>query len=73
MFKKFTMRWWEVGIFKVSLLSFGIVIGMYWKDILLPSSQNLTVVAAIGFFYILYIWCIQQAGPISKPSKKGKK
>jgi hypothetical protein len=29
-FKTFTLKWWQTGIFKLGMLTLGIAIGMYW-------------------------------------------
>ena len=31
-FKDFTFKWWQAGIFKIALLSLGIVIGSTWPE-----------------------------------------
>ena len=33
-FKDFTLKWWQAGIFKIALLSFGIIIGSAWPELL---------------------------------------
>lgn len=62
------MRWWEVGIFKLTLLSIGILIGLNFKEMFVNSNQNLIAIAAIGTIYTLYIWTAQQTKN-SKPVK----
>ena len=31
-----TFRWWEIGLLKVCLVSFGIILGVYFFDALQP-------------------------------------
>lgn len=55
-FKAFTMKWWEGGIFKVAMISLGIVIGATWPEIFGPLRAALLVVFAVLTFYICWIW-----------------
>lgn len=32
-FKTFTLKWWQAGVFKVGMLALGISIGAYWHDV----------------------------------------
>jgi hypothetical protein len=32
-FKDFTLKWWQAGIFKIALLSLGIAIGSIWPEL----------------------------------------
>jgi len=32
-FKTFTFKWWQAGIFKLGMLALGIAIGTYWRDV----------------------------------------
>jgi len=54
-FKNYTFSWWQVGIFKLSVLAFGVSIGAYWNSFF---SQHLTlwiVIAVVSGLYIGYI------------------
>ncbi len=33
-FRTWTFKWWEVGVIKVSLISLGILLGVYFTDFL---------------------------------------
>jgi len=33
-FKTYTFRWWEMSLFKISMLSFGIILAIYFYDYL---------------------------------------
>ncbi len=35
-FKNYTYSWWQVGLLKLALLCFGIVIGAHWSDVFAP-------------------------------------
>ncbi|HXK39961.1 MAG TPA: hypothetical protein VJ837_03965 [Candidatus Paceibacterota bacterium] len=51
-FKNYTYRWWQIGLFKLALLAIGIAIGAYWQEVLLP---YLAVVLAVGVVLGAYI------------------
>ena len=50
--KKYSYRWWQMGLFKLALLSFGVAIGAYWQAVFLP---YVSILVAIGFVLGLYI------------------
>ena len=62
-FKTFTFKWWQAGVFKLGMLALGIAIGTYWRDvfgayllILITVAvvslrvRHIRVVAAVGKF-----------------------
>lgn len=51
-FKEYTYKWWEMGIFKLALLSFGIAIGAYWHEAFLP---YVGMFVALGLVLGVYI------------------
>lgn len=55
-FKTFSLKWWQVGIFKLSLLAVGIAIGAYWSDIFLPFVIALAVVGVSAGAYVWFVW-----------------
>ena len=55
-FGKGSFTWWQIGIFKLSLLSLGIVIGAYWQEAFLPYLSALLVVTVVFGAYIAYVW-----------------
>ncbi|MCE9541351.1 hypothetical protein K8R03_02205 [Candidatus Kaiserbacteria bacterium] len=56
MFKTFSMKWWQVGIFKLSLLSAGVAIGAYWPQVFAPYISALVIIAVIAGLYTWYTW-----------------
>lgn len=55
-FKRFAMTWWQVGIFKLSLLCVGIAIGAYWSEAIMPYIIPILVVGIASGLYIWYVW-----------------
>lgn len=56
LFKTFTMTWWQVGIFKVGMLTLGTVVGVYWHEFLGNYLPFLFVMAAVSLAYVSYVW-----------------
>ena len=55
-FKPITLEWWQVGIFKLSLLSLGVFIGAYWADIFAPWTTTLLVIFVVTALYLFPVW-----------------
>jgi hypothetical protein len=55
-FKTFTLKWWQAGIFKWGLLSLGIVIGTYWHEFFAGYLVLLLITAAVSLAYVSYVW-----------------
>ena len=55
-FKSFTFKWWQAGLFKVALLSLGILIGATWPDVFFQWRSALLVVFALSTVYISWVW-----------------
>jgi putative Mn2+ efflux pump MntP len=51
-FKNYTYSWWQIGIFKLTLLCFGVAIGAYWNEVF---SQYLTILLVVGLVLAIYI------------------
>ena len=51
-FKNYTFSWWQIGIFKLALLCFGVVIGAYWHEVF---SQYFTALLVVGIVSAIYI------------------
>jgi hypothetical protein len=54
--KTFTLKWYQNAIFKIGMLSLGIVIGTYWHDFFGGYISFLMVVAAVSLTYVTYLW-----------------
>jgi len=58
-FSNRTFTWWQIGLFKLSVLTFGIAIGAYWKDVFLPYFTALLVIAVVSGLYVAYVFVKQ--------------
>lgn len=58
--KQYTYKWWELGLFKASLLFFGIAIGAYWEKAFLPYIAVLVAAGVVLGLYVAYISVRQQ-------------
>jgi hypothetical protein len=54
--KTFTLKWYQNAIFKIGMLSLGIVIGTYWHGFFGGYVSFLIVVAAVCLSYTTYLW-----------------
>lgn len=54
-FKRYTYEWWEVAIFKLSLLLLGIAIGVYWEPAFLPYLAMLAGAGFVMWLYVVYV------------------
>ncbi len=55
-FKDFTLKWWQAGIFKVALLSLGIAIGSTWPELFRGWTILLLLVFLVSVAYVTCIW-----------------
>lgn len=55
LFKDRTYKWWQMGIFKLALLSFGVAIGAYWSEVFLPYIGLLSMLGIVFGIYIALI------------------
>jgi len=51
-FKDYMFSWWQVGIFKLALLSFGVAIGAYWHEVF---STHFTLLLVMGIALGIYL------------------
>ncbi len=55
-FKTFTLKWWQGGLFKWGVLALGIAIGTYWHDFFAGHLLILIIVAVVSLAYVTYVW-----------------
>jgi len=53
-FKSYAFTWWQIGIFKLALLSIGVSIGAYWSEFFKNYLGPLIIIAVIASIYIMY-------------------
>jgi hypothetical protein len=58
-FKDFTLKWWQAGIFKIALLSLGITIGSMWPELFKGWTPFLFLLFLISVGYVTYVWLKQ--------------
>jgi hypothetical protein len=56
LFKTFTLKWWQTGLFKWGMLALGIAIGAHWHDFFGSYLLILVVTAAVSLAYVTYVW-----------------
>jgi hypothetical protein len=59
-FKTFKFTWWQAGLLKISTISFGIILGLYFRDFFANFVPVLWVLAIISGAYIAYIYFKQK-------------
>ena len=55
LFKNYTFTWKEIGVFKLALLSIGIIIGSYWYEFFTANMTLLVIVAVVTTIYTMYV------------------
>ena len=58
-FKTFTLKWWQTGLFKWGVLALGIVIGTYWHNFFSGYLPVLIIFAVVSLAYVTYVWAKQ--------------
>jgi hypothetical protein len=55
LFKNYTFSWKQIGVFKLALLSIGVIIGTTWHQFF---SEHMTLVAIVAVVATLYIMSV---------------
>jgi putative Mn2+ efflux pump MntP len=58
-FKTFTMNWWQIGIFKLSLASIGIILGVYFQEFFIKYILLVGIIFVLSTLYTLILWLRQ--------------
>ena len=56
LFKSFTLKWWQAGIFKIGMISFGIALGATWSAFFIQWVILFWTVFILTAGYLSYIW-----------------
>ena len=55
LFKSYTYTWKQIGIFKLSLLAIGMILGAYFADFVKGNLVIFVVIAVAATTFIMYI------------------
>jgi hypothetical protein len=55
LFKNYTFSWKQIGVFKLALLSIGVIIGSIWNEFFSANMTLVVIVAVITTAYIMYV------------------
>jgi len=55
-FKSFTLKWWQGSLFKLSMISLGIILGVYWQVFFLQWIILVAIVFIISALYLTLVW-----------------
>jgi len=56
LFKTFTLKWWQAGLFKLGMLALGIAIGSYWHGFFDGWLPVLIALAAVCLACVTTVW-----------------
>jgi hypothetical protein len=56
LFKSFTFAWWQLSLFKLSMVAFGILVGSTWPGLFVGWRDLLVVVFVVPACYVIYLW-----------------
>ena len=59
--KSFTLKWWQGGLLKISMLAAGIAIGAYWYETFSRCIVLLVIIAVVLGAYVSYVVWWKQA------------
>jgi hypothetical protein len=54
--KPFTLKWWQVSIFKVSCIAFGLAVGLTWPELFVSLRALFWALAFVLGGYITFVW-----------------
>jgi hypothetical protein len=56
LFKSFTLKWWQAVLFKISTISLGIMLGVYFQAFFLQWIVLVTILFVVPAIYITSVW-----------------
>ncbi len=59
LFKTFKLTWRQASLFKLSAVSFGVIIGLYFQDLFRGIEPLLWILLILSGLYITYVWLKQ--------------
>ena len=55
-FKSFTFAWWQLSLFKLSMVVLGLIVGSTWPEVFAGWRGVLLVLFVVPAFYVTYLW-----------------
>lgn len=55
LFKPYTFSWPQIGVFKLALLSIGVLVGVHWHDFFQDKLALIAIVAIVASLYVIYV------------------
>ena len=60
LFRDYTFSWWQAALFKLYLLSIGLLLGAHFPEIVMQYKTLLLVIFVALLVYFLYAWLGQE-------------
>ena len=57
LFKTVSLRWWEIGLIKLSVVCIGIFIGVTWQEVFAPYAMHVLMVGLVAGIAMVLVWC----------------
>ena len=54
-FKSYTYKWWQMGIFKLALLAIGVIFGSFFPEFFQTYLTLFISIAVVASIYVIYI------------------
>jgi hypothetical protein len=55
-FKSFTFAWWQLSLFKLSMVALGLIVGSTWPEVFAGWRGVLLVLFVVPASYVTYLW-----------------
>lgn len=56
LFKSLTLKWWQISLLKLSLISFGIILGIYFQTFFFRWIVFVTILFVVPGIYLVKVW-----------------
>jgi hypothetical protein len=58
-FKSFCLTWWQAGLWKLAMVSFGLALGANWPHVVEPWTGRLLLLTLLAGGYVGAAWLMQ--------------